>query len=83
MASSRNQHSENEGFCWLGIVRTLIVQVLVLLALSAAVVRYLDWSSDSAWAEFNAASGPAVSAAKAHAQSAMPLQSVRKQVPCG
>jgi hypothetical protein len=79
MASSGNRRPENSGFCWLGIVRTLVVQVLVLLALSGAVVRYLDWSSDAAWAEFNAAAP----AAKPHAQSAMPLQSVRKQAPCG
>lgn len=83
MASSGDRRQENSGFFWLGIVRTLVVQVLVLLALCGAVVRYLDWSSNAAWAEFNAASGPAASAAKPHAQSAMPLQSVRKQVPCG
>ena len=80
---SSDQTPGNRGIDWPRIARTLLLQLAILLALAGAVVRYINWSSDAAWAEFNAASGPAASAAKPHAQSAMPLQSVRKQVPCG
>lgn len=38
---------------WPAIFRIFLMQVLVLLALSAAFIRYLDWSSDQAWAEFS------------------------------
>ncbi len=38
-----------------GIGRTLLVEILVLLALLAAVVRYVEWSSDANQAEFMSA----------------------------
>lgn len=79
MLSSGNQSPENRGICWLGIVRTLLVQVLVLLALSGAFVRYVNWSSDQAWAEFIAASGPSALGAK----SSTPVQAIHDQTPCG
>jgi hypothetical protein len=44
---------------WLGIVESLLLQVLVLLALSAAVVHYVNWSSEAARAEFTATGKPA------------------------
>jgi hypothetical protein len=37
---------------WRGIGRTVVVEVLVLLVLAFAVVRYVEWSSDVAYAEF-------------------------------
>ena len=55
MQPSANQKPETSRIDWLGISRMLLVQVLVLLALSAAFIRYLDWSSDQAWAEFSRA----------------------------
>jgi len=43
-----------------GIIGTLLVQILVLLALGYAVVPYLEWSSDTNLAEFiNAIRPPA------------------------
>ena len=42
----------NRRIPWSGIGRTLLVEILVLLALSFAVVRYLEWSSDANQAEF-------------------------------
>jgi hypothetical protein len=80
MPSVTNQSPEKRGFDWPAIIRTLLVQVLVLLALSGAVVRYVSWSSDKAWAEFNAATGP--SAPHATPQSATPLQAVKDRAPC-
>ena len=72
----RNQSPENRGVDWLGIVRTTLLQVLVLLALSAAVVGYLKWSSDAAWREFNAASKASALEPKHPQHSAIPAQAV-------
>jgi hypothetical protein len=43
------------GIDWPRIVRILAIQFAVLLAVSGAVIFYLDWSSDAALAEFIAA----------------------------
>jgi hypothetical protein len=67
---SDHQNPGNRGIDWPGILRTLLIQVLVLLALSAAFVRYLNWSSDAAWAEFSAAHQSMPPAAKLQPQSA-------------
>ena len=72
----------NRSIDWQGILRTLIVQVLVLLALSYAFVRYVDWSSDRAMAEFSAASLSAAPGAKPHPRSAAPVQVVKAKTPC-
>ena len=45
--SSMRNGVRNRGISWSGIGRTLLVEILVLLALSFAVVRYLEWSSDA------------------------------------
>lgn len=52
----------------LGIVRILLVQVMVLLALAGAVVRYVNWSSEVAWQEFLSASRPALAGASSQPQ---------------
>ena len=38
-----------------GIGSTVVVELLVLLALAFAVVRYVEWSSDAAMTEFMSA----------------------------
>ena len=48
MPSPDNQSRGKPNFDWLGIVRILLVQVMVLLVLSAAAIRYVNWSSDLA-----------------------------------
>jgi hypothetical protein len=40
---------------WASVARIFVVEILVLLALSAAAVTYVNWSSRLAWAEFLAA----------------------------
>ena len=70
MPSLRNNSPEKRGIDRLGILRTLLIQVLVLLALSAAFIRYVNWSSDAAWAEFSAAHQSMPPAAKLQPQSA-------------
>jgi hypothetical protein len=80
--SLRSQSPENRGIDWLGIVRTLFVQVLVLLALSVAVIGYLKWSSDAAWSDFIAASKASALESKHHQHSAVPVQAVKGPTNC-
>jgi hypothetical protein len=54
----------------------LLIEVLVLVALSGAVVGYLNWSSEAAWAEFMAASAQSAQAPNAS------LHAVKSQTPC-
>jgi len=61
---------------WPSIVRILLVEILILLALSGAVVGYLNWSSEAAWAEFLAASKLQAPASNA------PLHAVKGHTPC-
>ena len=76
-----NHRPESRGIDWLGIGRTALIQVLVLLALAAAVVRYLEWSSDTNWAEFLAAGEPSA-AASMHDPQPAPAQTVKNKMPC-
>ena len=55
MTSFNSQRQSNGGISWSGIIGTLLVQILVLLALAFAVVRYLEWSSETNQAEFMSA----------------------------
>ena len=81
MQPTGNQNPETRRIDWLGIFRILLVQVLVLLALSAAFIRYLDWSSDQAWAEFSRAVVQAP-VTKAQPQPATPVQPVKDKTSC-
>ena len=56
MPSSAHQSPAHISRFWPAIIQILLVEVIVLLALSGAIVGYLNWSSEAAWAEFNAAS---------------------------
>jgi len=51
----------NSQIHWRGIGNTVVVELLVLLALAFAVVRYVEWSSDAAQAEFMSATKPSAS----------------------
>ena len=58
------------------IVWIVLVEILVLVALSAAIVGYVNWSSEAAWAEFKAAGRlPAP-------RSSSPVQTVKAHAPC-
>jgi len=83
MPSPDNPHRGKPEFGWLGIVESFLVQVLVLLALSAAAINYVNWSSDAAQAEFTAAGKPALSgpAQQPQPQSA-PVEIVKGQKTC-
>ena len=51
----------NNQIHWRKIGTTVVVELLVLLALGFAVVRYVEWSSDAAQAEFMSATKPSAS----------------------
>jgi hypothetical protein len=80
VASPGNQNPGDRGGRWLALARTLIVEIVVLLALAAAITHYLDWSSDGNWAEFIATSQTS-GLAPPHPRS-QPVQSAKSQAPC-
>ena len=47
-----SQHQNDRGIRWRGLTATAMVELLVLFALSFAVVRYVEWSSAANQAEF-------------------------------
>lgn len=77
-----NQTQENHGVDWSAVVRILLIQVLILFAISGAIIGYLDWSSEAAWADFIAASKPSVSDLGPRSQSRSPVQFVNSQKLC-
>lgn len=70
------------GIDWVGFARILILQVLALMALTTGIVRYVNWSSEVAWAEFSRATKPAGLDAKAQPRPGTPVQAVKHQVFC-
>jgi hypothetical protein len=82
MPSPDKLNRSKSEFGWLGIVETLLLQVLVLVALSAAVVRYVSWSSEAAQAEFTAAAKPALSGPAQQPQPPPPVVIAKGQKVC-
>ena len=82
MPSPDNPTQSKSELGWLGIVETLLLQVLVLVALSAAVVRYVSWSSDAAQAQFSAAAKPVLFAPAQPPQPAAPVEVAKGQKVC-
>jgi hypothetical protein len=66
MPSLNNLRQSHRGIHWPGIIATLLVQILVVLALSVAAAFYLEWSSDANQAEFASATKPSSSSASTH-----------------
>jgi hypothetical protein len=64
-ASSESRPNFWQG-SWPAIVRIIILEILVLLALAGAFIYYLNWSSEVAMSEFMAASKAPIHAVKAH-----------------
>jgi len=54
---------------WPSIIRIIILEILLLLALSGAFVFYLNWSSEAAVSEFMTGAG-------------QPLQTTKGRPPC-
>jgi hypothetical protein len=79
---SGNQDHDERDIVRMEIVRTLLVQLLVMLALSGAVTFYLQWSSDAAVREFMDAGTSPAPDAKHHPQASAPLQAVQRHGLC-
>jgi len=60
----------------------LLVQILALLALSAAVAGYLEWSSEINQAEFVGLIGQVAFDPKQFPESSVPVQPVKGQTAC-
>ena len=82
MQPTANPNPETSRIDWLGISRILLVQALVLLALSAAFIRYLDWSSEQAWAEFSRAIESSTPVTTSQPLPATPVQAVKVREHC-
>jgi hypothetical protein len=64
--SNRDSRRNSYQGSWPSIVRMIILEIVLLLALAAALVYYLNWSSDAAMSEFMATSHPQLQAVKVH-----------------
>ena len=82
MPSIGNESKMNRSFDRLGIVRTALVQILVLLALAGAAVWYVNWSSDVALQEFISANPPPLYGANHDLQSSSPVRAVKGRAAC-
>jgi hypothetical protein len=51
-STSRDSLADSWQRAWPSIVRIIILEILLLLALSGALVLYLNWSSQAAVSEF-------------------------------
>jgi hypothetical protein len=76
-----NSQQQN-GRGWWGAAATAVVELLVLLALGIAVVRYLEWSSDVARAEFMRATKPSASDPNPSSEFSTPVQALKGRAGC-
>ena len=77
--NSQNQNTRSGR--QLGIVAMALLQLVVLFAIGAAVIRYLEWSSDAARAEFTRAI-EAVSDPVQSSEPSIPSQATTKRTGC-
>jgi hypothetical protein len=67
---------------WRGIATTVVVELLILLALAFAAVRYVEWSSDAAVAEFISAAKLMASDRNHSGESSTPIQPRKERASC-
>ena len=79
MPSREDRYPHNGSINWLAVMRTLLFQVLALLALAVAFAGYVEWSSEATWAEFMSAGNPS---AAGHEAQTSAVQTVKNQTPC-
>ena len=82
MSSSDHQNPANRGIDRRAVVRTLLVQVLILLALAGAFIGYVNWSSERAFSEFLAASETVPQDSNYRLQSSASVQAVKGKAFC-
>jgi hypothetical protein len=76
------QDQANRGFDWPAILRTLLVEVAVLLALAGAFVSYVNWSSEVAFEEFMDATGSSAAEADHRPPASISVQAVKARANC-
>jgi hypothetical protein len=72
----------NSQIRWRGIASTVVIELLILLALAFAVVRYVEWSSDDALAEFMSATKPSASDPNPSGEFSTPIQPLKGRAGC-
>jgi len=77
-----SQQQNDRGIRWWGAAATGVIELLVLFALGIAVVRYLEWSSDAAQAEFMSASKPSASDPNPSGEFSTPVQALKWRAGC-
>lgn len=77
-----HQSPENSGIEWPAVIRILLVQVLVLCALAAAFVSYVNWSSEQALFESIGASEVSGAASYRQAKTPASVQPVKGPAAC-
>jgi len=82
MSQSVNQAQDERGSAGLAIVRTAALQLLVMVAVSGAVIGYLNWSSSVAKADFMKASESSLSESKRQLPSSSPMQTAKAPLAC-
>jgi hypothetical protein len=83
--SSRDKQSQGQmrpGFDWPAIIRTLSVEIVVLLALAGAFVGYLNWSSEANVREFMAAAKSAGAEADHRLPASISVEAVKGKAHC-
>jgi len=74
MSSTADRRLSRQAF-WPSVLRIFVMQAVILLVLAGAVVGYISWSSEVAFAEFLAAS-------KAQAAPNSAQQAIKVHLPC-
>ncbi len=83
MQSLNSQRQSNHGIHWPAIIATVLVQILVVLALSVAAAFYLEWSSDVNQAEFASATHRSSLSDSNHLpEVSIPIRAVRGRAGC-
>ena len=77
-----SQQQNGRGNRWLGMAATAVVDLLVLLALAFTVVRYVEWSSAAAQAEFMNATNSSASDRNHSGEFSTSIQSLKGQAGC-
>jgi hypothetical protein len=82
MTIFNSQQQNDRAIRWRGIAATVVVELLVLLALGVALVRYLEWSSAVNQAEFMSATEPSASVANHSGEFSTPVQALKVRADC-
>ena len=82
MTIFNSQQQNDRAIRWRGIAATVVVELLVLLALGVALVRYLEWSSAVNQAEFMSATEPSASVANHSGEFSTPVRALKVRADC-